>query len=494
MTMGTYRATSLLLAALWLAGCEVGPDYRVPKTALPTHFTEEPPRVPAQAGRPQQDWWQALHDPVLDELIADGLQGSPDLAAARARIIEARAERGAVAGERLPEVSTEGAYARQHGSADVPLGTPPGGLGLDTTSNLWLAGFDASWELDLFGGTRRAVESADAALAASVADRDDAELMLTAEVARDYVELRTEQRRLAVAREILAVRQDQLALVNARFHSGLASALDAARAHADLADSEAEIPHLEATESGALYRLGELIGQPPENLTPLLSPPRPIPTVEADVPVGLPSDLLRRRPDLRAAERRIAAANARIGMREADLYPHFSLTGVAGYESLYANNFLTGPSRYYAVGPSISWLVFDAGRIRDEALAERARTDIAAAEYRKTVFQALGEVETALVTYGRSRIERAALEREVASAREAVALSRRLYASGLDNFLSVLDAERTLHGSEMALAGADQGSADAYVALVKALGGGWSSPTGPHSGTAQLLKKAQRAP
>ncbi len=161
-----------------------------------------------------------------------------------------------------------------------------------------------------------------------------------------------------------------------------------------------QVPRLEAAERGALYRLGVLIGQAPENLTAKLSQPRPILTAEADVPVGIPSDLLRRRPDLRAAERRIAAANARIGVREADLYPHFSLTGVAGYESLYANNFLTGPSRYYAIGPSMTWLVFDAGRIRDEALAERARTDLAAAEYRKTVLGALGEVEIALVTSG----------------------------------------------------------------------------------------------
>jgi NodT family efflux transporter outer membrane factor (OMF) lipoprotein len=466
----------LALAAFCVAACRVGPDYHEPKSDVPTRFTEETQR-PAEGEQIGRDWWRVLHDPVLDQLIADGLRDSPDLTAARARILEARAERAAVAGERLPELSAQAAYARQHGSANVPIGTAPGGLGLDATSNLWLAGFDASWELDIFGGTRRAIESADAALAASIADRDDAELMLGAEIVRNYIELRAEQRRLAIARQIENLRRDELALVDAQFRSGLATSIDAARARTELADSEAEVPHLEAAEYAALYRLGVLIGQAPESLTATLSPPGAIPAVESDVPVGLPSDLLRRRPDLRAAERRIAAANARIGMRDADLYPHFSLTGVAGFESLYANNFLSGPSRYYAVGPSITWLVFDAGRIHDEALAERARTDVAAAAYRKVTLGALAEVETALVAYGRSRIERAALEREVASATEADALARRLYASGLENFLTVLDAERTLHTSEMALAEAEQETGDAYVALVKALGGGWTNPT-----------------
>jgi outer membrane protein, multidrug efflux system len=473
----TAVGVSIALGVLMvLTGCKVGPNYARPQSALPERFVEQTsssaPEVPAQNG----SWWKAFNDPALDELIAQALQHSPDLDIARARVVEARAERAAVAGQLLPEIDAEGGYTRQHGSANVPIGTPPGGLGLDVTSSLWLAGFDASWELDVFGGTRRAIESADAALTARMADREDAELTLAAEIARDYVELRTQQLRLSIAREILLLRQDSLKLASAQFDSGLASALDPVRARAELADSEAEVPILEAAVRAAIYRLGVLVGTTSESLVPQLTPDRAVPVIAGTVPVGLPSDLLTRRPDIRAAERRIAEANARIGAREADLYPHFSLTGVAGFESLYAGQFLVGPSRYYSVGPSISWLVFDAGRIRDEVLAERARTDVVAAQYRKTVLGALGEVESALVTYGRSEIQRQALEREVVQRRDAVDLAQRLYANGLENYLTVLDAERTLRAAEMSQAGADQGHADAFIALVKALGGGWASP------------------
>jgi outer membrane protein, multidrug efflux system len=411
---------------------------------------------------------------MLDGLIQDAVKGSPDLEVARARIEEARAERAAVAAADQPQISAQSAVVRQHGSDNVPVGTPPGGLGPDKNSTLWLGGFDAAWEIDVFGGTRREVESAEATVAAAVESRRDAELSLVAEVARDYVILRTVQRRLAIAREILAIRRDTLTLVTAQFNSGLAASLDIARARVELADSEAETPALEAEERVAIYQLGVLIGVPAESLLDRLLPPRPIPEVHADVPAGLPSDLLKQRPDIRAAEHRLHAANARIGAREADLYPHFFLTGAAGLESLDAGNFLTGSSRYLAIGPSISWLVFDSGRIRDLMAAEQARTDAAAAEYHKTVLAALDEVESALITYGRKRIQRDAFKNEVAAAQEALMLAERLYEKGLQDFLTVLDAQRSLRTSELSLAGAERDCADSLIALHKALGGGWS--------------------
>jgi outer membrane protein, multidrug efflux system len=455
-----------------LAACTVGPSYVRPKVDLPTRFTEQA----APAGHAEaigSDWWRGLGDPLLDRLMMMGLAGSPSLEVARARVVEAREELAVISAERVPEIDATSAYARQRGSEHVPVGTSPGGLGQGIDSSLWLAGFDASWEVDIFGGTRRAVEAAGASVSATVDDQRDAQLMLLAEIARDYVELRTEQRRLAIAREILAVRQDNLELVTARFDSGLTGALDAARARADLADSESDIPAIEAAEHAAIYRLGELIGQPPETLLPMLVQFRPIPTVHTEVPVGLPSDLLERRPDIRAAERRIASANARIGMRKADLFPHFSLTGAVGVESLGAGDFLSGGSRYFTIGPSITWQVFDAGRIRDEVMFERARTDAAAADYQRTVLTALAEVETALVTYGHSQIQRNALAAEVAARQQAVSLAKRLYSQGIDNFLAVLDAERTLYAAELSLAGADGTTTDSFIALVKALGGGW---------------------
>ena len=466
----TARAAHLLGVALLLGGCTVGPDYHPPANdQTPRHFSE--PTAPAPIlGK---EWWTILGDPVLDQLIADALKSSPDLAIAQTRIVEARAELAIARAEELPEADAGATYKRQHGSANVPVGTPPGGLGPNVGSNLFLAGFDASWEIDLFGGRRRAIESADAALDAVTAEQRDVELSLVAEIARDYVELRTAQRRLDIVRELVDIRRDLLKLVSARFDSGLAGALDTARARTELEAGEAELADLRASEHAAIYRLGTLVGQAPEELLPSLSPPRPIPVASKDVPVGLPSDLLKRRPDIRAAERRIAAANARIGVAEADLYPHFALTGGAGFESLQQNKFLVGPSRYFSVGPSVDWLIFDAGRVRDEILAERARTDAAAARYRKIVLGALGEVETALVIHAQSLAAKDSRGRELASARQALDLARRLYEKGLEDYLAVLDAERTVHDSEMDLARTDQECTDSMVALIKALGGGW---------------------
>jgi outer membrane protein, multidrug efflux system len=466
----------LTLAALLLSGCTVGPSYVRPRAELPPRFLEQGPDLRHGDRMVGAQWWTGLGDPVLDRLVGEALAGSPSLQIASYRIIEAREELAGISTEELPLVDAQGAYARQHGSENVPIGTPPGGLGPGVDSNLWLAGFDMSWEADLFGGTRRAIESASASAAAARADRQEAELSLVAEIAREYVELRTEQRRWAIAEQIRSSRRTDLELVMARFDSGLAGALDAARARADLDDSEAQIPAIEAAVRAAIYRLGTLVGQPPERLLPLLIQPRPIPAVHTQVPIGLPSDLLERRPDIRAAERRVAAANARIGMREAELFPQFSLTGEAGLESLDAGNFVSGGSRYFAIGPSITWLIFDAGRIRDEVLAQRARTNAATAKYRETVLSALDEVETALVTYGRAQIKRNALIEEVGARQQALTIAQRLYTHGIEDFLPVLDAERTLYASRMSLASADAATTDSYIALVKALGGGWANP------------------
>jgi multidrug efflux system outer membrane protein len=285
--------------------------------------------------------------------------------------------------------------------------------------------------------------------------------------------LRGVQRQLAVARSNLSIQQDSLSLTRSQFDAGLASRLDVLRAQAQVSDTEAAIPTFEADERASIYRIGALVGHPPEQLLAQLDTPQAIPLAVADVPVGLPSDLLRRRPDIRAAERRIAAANARIGVAQADLYPHFSLTGVAGLESLNASTFLTAPSRYFSIGPSINWLIFDAGKVRFEMRAEEARTDQAAAIYQRTVLGALRDVETALVSYAQSKVRHERLAAEVTADREAVTIATRLYRQGLNDFLSVLDAERSLYAADDKLAQSDRDTALALVALYKALGGGW---------------------
>lgn len=464
-------------AALALLGaCTVGPDYVAPKASLPTSYSEAATSTTSvsQASSTIADtWWTNFDDPVLNRLIAAALQTAPDLAVAEARVREARALRGVAGAAEYPEVDAGAAYARTHGSANVPIGVPPGGLGPGIDGNLWQAGFDASWEIDVFGGTRRRVEAADAAYQASLAQRGDATLTLEGEIARDYLLLRGAQRQLAVAQENLAIQRDALALTRSQFDAGLASRLDVLRAQAQVEATEAEIPTFTTDARTAIYRIGALVGVPPESLRSDLETPEAIPAPLADVPIGLPSDLLRRRPDIRAAERELAAANARIGVATADLYPHFYLTGAAGLESLDASTFLGAPSRYLSIGPGISWLVFDAGKVRFTVLAERARTDAAAARYQRAVLDALRDVESALVSYGQLKIRRERLAAEVDADRDAVTVATRLYRQGLDDFLPVLDAERSLYAAEDRLAQTDRDSGVALVALYKALGGGW---------------------
>ena len=469
------------IVAAWaalLAGCTVGPDYVPPKPAMPASFTEhtDPAASAAQAAPASNDaWWQGFGDATLDSLMADALHSAPDLAVAEARIREARALRGIAGADLYPTADVGAQYDRTHGSANVPIGVPPGGLGPGANGNLWQTGFDASWEIDVFGGKRRGVEAADASYQAIVADRGDVELTLLAEVARNYIELRGVQRQLAVARSNLSIQQDSLSLTRSQFDAGLASRLDVLRAQAQVSDTEAAVPTFEANERASIYRIGALIGQPPEQLLAQLDPPQAIPSAIADVPVGLPSDLLRRRPDIRAAERRIAAANARIGVAQADLYPHFSLTGVAGLESLNASTFLSAPSRYFSIGPSINWLIFDAGKVRFEMHAEEARTAQATAAYQRTVLDALRDVETALVSYAQSKVRHERLAAEVTADREAVTIATRLYKQGLNDFLSVLDAERSLYAADDKLAQSERDTALDLVALYKALGGGWQT-------------------
>ncbi|WP_431822976.1 efflux transporter outer membrane subunit [Burkholderia sp. F1] len=470
-------AAAIAIATLgaWLAGCTVGPDYVAPHPALPATYAERPAAPLATTPAAPDMWWKNLGDPVLDRLIDDALRSAPDLDAAEARVREARARQAIAGSAGYPALEAGAAYDRTHGSANVPVGVQPGGLGRSANGNLYQAGFDASWEIDVFGGTRRTVESADASYEAAVAERGDAMLTLLAEIARNYVELRGAQRRLAVARDDAALQRDALALTRAQFDAGLASRLDVLRAQAQVSDTESDLPAFEADARASIYRIGALVGHPPESVLAELDTAGPIPAPVADVPIGLPSDLLKRRPDIRAAERRLAAAHARIGVAQADLYPHFSLTGVAGLQSLDASTFLTMPSRYLKVGPNISWLIFDAGKVRFAVRAEAARTDEAAAVYRRTVLGALRDVETALSSYGHTQVRRDRLAAEVAADRDAVTVATRLYRQGLTDFLPVLDAERALRAADDKLAQTERDAALALVALYKALGGGWSA-------------------
>jgi multidrug efflux system outer membrane protein len=306
-------------------------------------------------------------------------------------------------------------------------------------------------------------------------DRADVVLTLLAEVARNYVELRGAQRRIEVARKDLAVERDLQALTQSLLAAGLAPQQDLLRAQAQVSDIEAAIPGFETDERAAAYRIAALIARPLAEMATELSATRPIPQAMSEVPVGLPSELLERRPDVRAAERRIAAANARIGIAQADQHPHFSLTAVTGLESLYFTSFSSASSGYYKIGAGISWRIFDAGRIHFQVRAESARTDAAAAAYQRSVLNAFRDVETALISYANAKIRHNNLAAESAADAQATEIARLLYEKGLESFLPVLDAERSLHAADDQLAQSERDSALALIALYKSLGGGWQT-------------------
>jgi multidrug efflux system outer membrane protein len=477
------RSRRLLCVAYlaWLSlivgGCAaVGPNYVPPAPKVPASFADASGSSPANVRGAQtadEAWWKNLGDPLLDGLLNEALTSAPSIAEAQARVREARALTGVAGAERFPTVDAGGAYARNLGSENVPTGVPPGGLGPGVHSNLWQAGFDASWEIDIFGGERRRVEAAAADYEAVTEDRADVVLTLQAEVARNYVELRGAQRRIEVARKDLIIERDLQALTQSLLAAGLAPQQDLLRAQAQVSDIEAAIPEFETDERAAAYRIAALIGRPVAEMAARLSAPRPIPQALSEVPIGLPSELLERRPDVRAAERRIAAANARIGIAQADLYPHFSLTAVTGLESLNFSSLSSASSGYYQIGPGISWRIFDAGKVRFQVRAESARTDAAAAAYQGSVLNAFRDVETALLSYANAKTRRNNLAAESAAHAQATQMARLLYEKGLESFLPVLDAERSLYAADDQLAQSERDSALALIALYKSLGGGW---------------------
>ncbi len=345
--------------------------------------------------------------------------------------------------------------------------------GAGRQSNFYQAGFDASWELDVFGGIRRGIEAADAEVEATVEARRDVLVTLLAEVARNYVDVRGLQAQIGVARQNLEAQKKTLELTQARLQAGRAAELDVVRAQAQVSTTASLIPLLDARRIQATHRLAVLLGREPGSLREELLKAAAIPAPPPEVPVGLPSDLLRRRPDLRRAERELAAATSRIGVATAELYPKFSLTGVFGLESIDASDFVKAGSRAWSVGPTIRWSLFQGGRIRAKIEVENARQEQAAILYERSILVALQEVEDALVAYAKEQAHRAELAESVAATLKAVDLADQRYTQGLADFLSVLDAQRSLYGTQDALIQSEGRISGHLVALYKALGGGW---------------------
>jgi outer membrane protein, multidrug efflux system len=461
-------ATAVVLALL--AGCAVGPNYHPPKAATPKQWSSplaggETNHAPADAA-----WWKTFNDPELDSLIARAAQSNLTLHAAAARVREARAARGVTAADFWPSVDAAGSYQRERLSANGFPEFPPG-IPLD--GNVYQAGFDAAWELDVFGGTRRAVEAANANIASSEFAERDVLVSLQGEVARNYIEARGFQRRLAIAHENIAAQQEVLELTRDRFKAGLGGDLDVQQSSALLAATQAQVPPLETGFKQSVYRLGVLLGLTPGALVNELSGDAPIPTTPPEVPAGLPSDLLLRRPDVRLAERKLAAANAQIGVATADLFPKFSLTGVVGLQSVSTSDWFTGGSRFWQAGPTVQWRIFDAGRIRSNIRVQNARQEEALAGYEQSVLNAMEDVENSLTAYAKEQTRRESLVTAADASQQALEISQQLYEKGLADFLRVLDAQRSLYVNQESLVQSDRDVALDLVALYKALGGGW---------------------
>jgi len=469
---GRLIATASLVVATY--GCAVGPNYHPPAPAVPVHWSEALPKPPPPT-RAQVQWWKTFNDPQLDSLVERAARANLGVRLAEARVREARAWRRIAAAPLWPSLDASGSYTRLWQDEDLfgPLsaGGQPVLLG-QQPQNLFQAGFDASWELDVFGGTRRSIEAARADFEAAHYQREDVLRTLLAEVARNYIELRGFQKQLDVARSNLAAQRDTLQLTRARYEGGLASDLDVARAEAQVEATQSQIPALETSYKEAVHRLSVLLDEPPGALSAELAAPAPIPAAPLELPADLPSDVLRQRPDLRRAERQLAAATARVGVATADLYPKFDLVGAAGLESLSASDFFTSGSKLWSIGPSISWPIFHGGQIIATIEVRDAQEQQALISYRQAILNALEEVENALVAYTRERNRYEALTEAVGSNQRAVTLATQLYTSGLSDFLNVLDAQRNLFQTESEQSRSEAATAVDFVALYKALGGG----------------------
>ena len=460
----------LWLSLVILSGCMVGPNFQRPQPSLPAGWAG--PTAEFRAVTPAEEelarWWALFNDPTLVWLVEKAVQANLDLKQAEARVRQARAARGVVAAGIGPTVDAAGAYQRSR-AAGAGNGKSEG-----VVSDQYQAGFDAGWELDIFGGVRRAIEAADADLQAALETRRDVLVTLTAEVARNYIDLRAFQQRIAIARQNLDTQQHSAALTRQRFQGGFVGGLDVANADAQVATTSSLIPLLEVSARQLIYSLSVLLGRDPAALIPELSPAAVIPAALPSIPPGVPADLLRRRPDIRRAEAEIHAATARIGVATADLFPRFTISGSVGLRAGDFGSWFDWASRFWSFGPSASWNLFEMGRTRAAIEQQQALQDQSLISYQQTVLTALQEVENALIASAKEAEHRRALVEAVSANRKAVDLATTLYTQGYTDFLNVLNAQRSLYASQDALVQSTGSVSTNLVALFKALGGGWS--------------------
>ena len=468
--------TVMLPAFLVLAGCAtVGPDYVPPlTTASPAWNTPLQGGLTVEAdSRNLAIWWKTLNDPELSRLIERAAARNQDLKKAEARIREARARRGLSRADLYPALDASGSVTRSRGSSET------GGA---TTRDLFSAGLDASWEIDLFGGVRRSIEAADADLQAAGEDLHDTLVSLLAEVALNYLDLRTGQARLAVTEESVKSQEETHRLALWRFEAGLSDGLAVQQARYNLENSRAQIPTLRTSISESLNRLAVLLGETPGAVHAELETAKPIPGIPPDVAVGVPADLLRQRPDVRRAERQLAAQTARIGVAAAELYPKLKLSGAIGLEALSFSGLFNIGNATSSGSSGVTWRIFDAGAIRRNIEVQSALQEQYLIAYESAVLVALEEAENAISAYAQEQRRRQSLGEAARSAAEAVELAKIKYQTGLTDFGTLLEAERSLLNFRDQLAQSDGAVVTNLIKLYKALGGGWtpSAPVEPN--------------
>jgi len=454
-------ALAVILLASGLAGCMVGPDYEPPEAPMPDAWHQDAVDGLREGEANLHTWWTSLADPKLDELLGQAEESNRDLARAVSRVREARFLRAIAAGEKVPAAALEGTAAR---------GELPGAEGPD---NQFALGIGATWEIDVFGRIRRQVESATAAYEASIEDYRDILVTLFAEVGLAYVETRALQERLAFARENIKAQTDSLHLTRDRFAAGLTSALDVAQAESNLAQTEATIPRLRTGLENALNRIAVLRGVEPGELHEDLREEKPIPEPTEEIAVGIPADLMRQRPDIRAAERRLASQTAQIGVATAELYPQFHLGGLIGVKAITFSDLLDDSGFAWGVALPIRWNLFAGGRIRNNIRVQEERTQQALLGYEQAVLLALEDVENSLVGYVQEKMRRERLAAAVDASQRSVDLVTTQYTAGLTDFQNVLDSQRTLFHQEDALAESEGLVVQNLIGVYKALGGGW---------------------
>jgi len=460
-----------LLAAIAIAaaaGCAVGPNYQRPDTPVAAQFANagEPGFVASDA---IERYWIGFDDPLLSGLIDDALSHNKDLSIAAANLQAARAAKRLAGFDQYPTATFEGGYSYNLDSQQQLPGIDARDRHFDTA----LAGFEGLWELDLFGRVRRNVEAARADVGASAATLQDARVSVIAEVARNYFILRGLQDQLTLTERNADNQFRSLKLTRTRLEAGRGNELDTSRAEAQWQTTLSSIPTLQASIATTRYRLSVLTGQQPTALDEQLSPQAPLPGLPDLNAVGTPKDLLRRRPDIRVAERRLAAATARVGVAVGDLFPKVTLLGNVGYSAPAFGNFGQTGAQFYSIGPSITWAAFDLGRVRARISSAKDETDAALGAYESAVLGALEDTEDALVNYGHSQARTEALRVAAAASDKAADLANKRFEGGLIDFLEVLDAERTSLSADLLLSQSRTDAATSLVAVYKALGAGW---------------------